>query len=290
MKAIISILVFSICSMAQLAEISLHRTEYLVGEPVYMKIFSQSSKMPISLDCGLLKLCIKKPDSTFEIYRPLNSAPCQQQYQMANGMEISSREYLEEYAPLIFNERGLIFKVPGKYILMLIIDPETQEPVSNQLAITVQMPQKAEDLKAFSIINECQYEYALFMYFEAGENLVQGFDIIKRISEFPNSYQNYARFALSCNFANIYYDFKKNTARYIDLEKAIEYSQCENRKADNYIRIANAVKLKAGLSKAMENTKVGEETNAVIKKQVFTVAKEVVGDYTPLYYLLKAGE
>ena len=40
----------------------------------------------------------------------------------------------------------------------------------------------------------------------------------------------------------------------------------------------------------MENTKVEEETSAVIKKQIFTVAKEVVGDYTPLYYLLKAGE
>ena len=276
---------FSLCSYCQLITLSLDKSTYLIGEPVYVKL-ATAAKIPLSLECHIYSLQIYRPDGQIEKYFPPAIAECNEAYDVANGVAIEKQGYSEDYACLIISdENRLLFNIDGRYNLRLVSNDGNSE-LSNPILLTMCMPITVSDLSSYFLIMENPYEYGLFMYLEAGEHLKKGFEIINSLAEINSSYSDNAKFVLSTNYSEGYYDFTAKQERPINIQKAINLSQCKNHNAQKYTRLRNAQKLDLALRTIGKSISLGDKN--AIKNELISVLEDIQEPSRPCKYIKDA--
>ena len=176
---------------------------------------------------------------------------------------------------------GLLFDQVGTYELTLL-DAAARAPISNTCRISIFAPQAATDMEAYELIRMNSGEYAWFAYLEGGDHLASALAAVTALAQGASSYATIARFLLSCNNSQGYYDFKRNRARPIDLDKAAAYSVCEDSSACDYMRLRNAFMLQRSCAVLGAQGRLPEQANtaafAAVARQIAKVEAEFGGD------------
>jgi hypothetical protein len=223
------------------------RAEFLVGQPIYLRIGSFKARPP-SLEEGILELSITGPDGSQSVYRP----PLRLRRGPPNaGPEAepdSTRSHVR-FARLIASEGGLLFRAPGRYRLVLVSPEKGGVAVSDTLGFRLMPPEADADRRAFAIIARNPGEYAMAVYLEGGDQLTQGMAIIGELAGFKSAYTRTASFILSSNWAQDFTDYRGKGSRALDLEKSLARAQWDKGQG-SYIPLRNAYRLVNGVEAA----------------------------------------
>jgi hypothetical protein len=223
------------------------RAEFVVGQPIYLRIGSFNAPPP-SLEEGILELSITAPDGSQSVYRP----PLRLRRGPPNaGPEAepdSTRSHVR-FARLIASGDGLLFRAPGRYRLVLISPEKGGAAVSDTLGFRLKPPEADADRRAFAIITRNPGEYAMAVYLEGGDQLAQGMAIIRELAGFKSAYTRTAFFILSSNWAQDFTDYRGKGSRTLDLEKSLAMAQWDKGQG-SYIPLRNAYRLVNGVQAA----------------------------------------
>lgn len=286
MKTVLSLvwcLAFVVTAYTQPIKISIDKSDYLIGEPVYMKLRSEAS-VPLFFESYLISLRIKYPDGTLTEYKPPVHADVFPQPERAGT---SPSLYKVEYSTLIISKGKLLFDMDGQYELTVTTPDSGKIPLSNVVTLTISKPTNPGDLQAYRLIQGNPWEYGVFIYMEAGEQFRQGYSIVQKLASMPSRYREVSKFVMSTNYSESYYDFADTVFRAVDLGRAIEFAQCKNANVPAYVRISNALKLKHALIQARTIGQSTQAAESAVQSQFDAVMSEFSSEDAGVYDRLR---
>lgn len=266
---------------AQSVHISTDQRQYLVYEPVFLRISSQTRGCA-SLEEHECQLIIVRPDGLEITYRP----PAHfDSFGVPNFDRVA-------YSTITISSGSPVFDKPGSYSLRLwsLCPDEScagREPLSNEIVLSFDLPQTSDDVSAYKLIATSPASFGLFAYLKGGDHIAEGYQIAREVANLDSRYSDICRFLLSCNWARPHYDYATGQLRPARMEKAAEYAQCRNPLAPAYIRLANAAALKSGMSQLQKDGLTSDaQTEADIGSLVGGVRTEVSAESSALYRYL----
>lgn len=211
-------------------KISTSKATYFIGEPIFLRIenFSDSCKRT-NLFYNSYKLNIQFSDTSMDYNPPV----------VLCGV-CSEEDKVSDNLVLISGGR-LIFDRPGTAKLVLV---GKNGKISNEAELNISSPSSQNDKRALAIIMENPSNYGNALLLESIDGFDENHHIIRRLSAFDNSYRDYAKFVLSMSMSRGKMDYVRNQQlRAPSVDSAMAYSQCENNRMPEYIRIKNALYL-----------------------------------------------
>jgi hypothetical protein len=229
---------------------STERTQYLVGEPVYVALDLENSGVQTervvgSLDPidGAVDVLISAPDERTQVFGPLVEADNDE----GILVELASGARIGDVVPIFFGARGWTFASPGRYVLTAVYqtpdrDGRFLEATSPPVTIEIQPSSVGENLIRSD--ERTVGEVGKFLTWRSGDHLEQGQARLREVlQQSPASpHASYIHAAFAHSFSEPFMDYRRGEVRPANCDLAMrELAQVDSTRLPTYLRLQNAM-------------------------------------------------